>query len=380
MNRIHLYSLTLAVLFATRVAVAQDITIGVTLATTGPSASVGASYKNAFELMPKTIGGQPAKFIIDEDNGDPQTAADNARRLITEDKVDALMGSVSLLATTEVAQIAYDLQTPLIALGPVVLTFDKLKWVFVLPQRPGLMMSAVVEHMKAYGVKRVGYIGFSDAWGDFIVNAIDNLGWKGAGIQTVDVERYARTDTSVTAQVSKLLAANPDAILVGGSGAGSALPHTALVVRGYNKQIYHNHGSVTREFIKAGGKAVEGAIAPSGPLIVAEELPEDNPVKPVDIEFIKRYEHKFGDHSRNVFSGYSYDGYLLLNAAVPRAMQNAMPGTPEFRQALREALENVHDVVGTNGVYNMTADDHSGLDTRARVLVRVENGDWQLLK
>jgi len=288
--------------------------------------------------------------------------------------------SVSLLATTEVAQVAHGLQTPLIALGPVVLTFDKLKWVFVLPQRPGLMMSAVVEDMKAHGVKRVGYIGFSDAWGDFIVNAIDNLGWNEAGIQTVDVERYARSDTSVTAQASKLLTANPDAILIGGSGAGSALPHTALVVRGYNKQIYHNHGSVTSEFIKAGGKAVEGAIAPSGPLIVAEELPEDNPVKPVALEFIKRYEQAFGDHSRNAFSGYSYDGYLLLNAAVPAAMQNAKPSTPEFRQALREALENVHDVVGTNGVYNMTADDHSGLDSRARVLVRVKNGEWQLLK
>jgi branched-chain amino acid transport system substrate-binding protein len=294
--------------------------------------------------------------------------------------VDALMGSVSLLSTTEVAEIAYDLKTPLLALAPLAVTYDKLEWVFVLPQRPWLMMSAVVEHMRANAVKRVGYIGFSDAWDDFILSAADNAGWDAAGIEIVDIERYARTDTSVTAQVIKLLAAGPDAILVGGSGALSALPHAALVVRGYNKQIYHNHGTVSREFIKAGGKAVEGAIAPSGPLVVAEDLPEDNPIKPVALDFIKRYERAFGEGSRNAFSGYAYDGYLLLDAAVPVAMQSAKPGTPQFRLALRDALENVHNVVGTHGVYNMTAKDHSGLDDRARVLVRVEDGAWRLLK
>jgi branched-chain amino acid transport system substrate-binding protein len=366
-TRTKLFALALALSFATSTA-AQEVTIGVTMGTTGRSASIGMSYKNAFQLMPKTIGGQSVRFIFHEDNGDANIAANNARKLITQDKVDALMGSVSLLSTTHVAQIAYDLKTPLVAVAPVVLTFDKLEWVFVVPQRPGLMMSAVVEHMKVNGVKTVGYIGFSDVWGDFILNAVNNIGWETAGIQAVDVERYARTDTSVTPQVVKLLGANPDAIL------------TALVVRGYNKQIYHNHGTVSREFIKAGGKAVEGAIAPSGPLIVAEELPESNPVKPVALEFIRRYEQAFGARSRNAFSGYSYDGYLLLNAAVPAAMQTAKPGTPAFRRALRDALENIHNLVGTHGVYNMTVKDHSGLDNRARVLVRVQNDDWQLLK
>jgi len=379
LTRTRLFALALVFSFAASAA-AQEITIGVTLGTTGPSASIGTAYKNAFELMPKTIGGQPVRFIFYEDKGDADLAANNARKLITEDKVDALMGSISLPSTTRVAEIAHELKTPLVAIAPVVLSFEKLAWVFVVPQRPGLMMSAVVDHMKADGIRTVGYIGFSDAWGDFILNAVNNLGWEAAGIQAVDVERYARTDTSVTPQVVKLLGGNPDAILIGGSGAASALPHMALVVRGYNKQIYHNHGTVSREFIKAGGQTVEGAIAPSGPLIVAEELPEDYPVKLVALDFIKRYEHTFGEQSRNAFSGYSYDGYLLLNAAIPVAMKTARPGMPEFRQTLRDALENVHDVVGTHGVYNMSARDHSGLDSRARVLVRVVKGDWQLLK
>jgi branched-chain amino acid transport system substrate-binding protein len=233
--------------------------------------------------------------------------------------------------------------------------------------------------MKANGVKTVGYIGFSDAWGDFILNATENVGWGSAEIHVVSNERYTRTDTDLTAQVNKLLAANPDAIVVGATGGGGALPHVALIERGYQKQIYHNHGTVNREFIRVGGKAVERAIAPSGPLLVAEDLPDDNPIKRVALDFVKRYEQTFGEGSRNASSGYSYDAYLLLSAAIPIARQRAKPGTPEFRSALREALENV-SVVGTHGVYNTTPKDHSGLDDRARVLVRVENGHWRLLK
>src|SRR5208282_5692366 len=201
-----------------------------------------------------------------------------------------------------------------------------------------------------------------------------------AGIQIVSDERYARADTSVTGQVLKVLASNPDVVVVGGSGTGGALPQIGLVERGYKKQIYHNHGTVNREFIQVGGKDVEGAIAPTGPLIVAEDLPDDNPIKKVALDFVTRFEKTFGPDTRNAFAGYSYDGFLLLNAAVPIAAKTAKPGTPEFRSALRDALENVKNVVGTHAVYNMTPTDHQGVDQRASVLVRVEDGKWRLLK
>jgi branched-chain amino acid transport system substrate-binding protein len=360
-------------------AAAQEITFGLTMGATGPAASLGIHYKNAFQLMPKTIAGHPVKVIMYEDKTDATEAAKNARKLITEDNVDAVMGSVSVPSTTQVGQIANELKVPLIALSPVALPPDKLEWVFVVPQPTPLMMSAVIEHMKAHGVKTVGYIGFSDSWGDLVLKATEQEGAP-AGIKVLTNERYGRADTSVTGQVLKVIAANPDAIVVGGSGTGGALPHVGFVERGYKKQIYHNHGTVNREFIKVGGKAVEGAIAPTGPLIVPEELLDDNPIKPVALDFTRRYEQTFGEGSRNAFGGYSYDGFLLLNAAVPVALQKAKPGTPEFRQALRDALENVHNVVGTHGVYNMTPSDHTGLDKRARVLVHVDNGVWRLMK
>ncbi len=360
-------------------AAAQEVTIGLTMGTTGPGASLGINYKNAFQLMPKTIGGLPVKFIILEDKSDPTEAAQNARQLITEDKVDAFMGSVSVPSTTQLAQIANELKTPLIALSPVALPPEKLQWSFVVPQPTALMMSAVVDHMKAHGVKTVGYIGFSDSWGDIVLKSVEGLAGP-ADIKIVANERYARADTSVTGQVLKVLAANPDAVVVGGSGTGGALPQIGLVERGYKKQIYHNHGTVNRAFIKVGGKDVEGAIAPTGPLIVAEDLPADNPIKKVALDFVTRYEKTFGAGTRNGFAGYSYDGFLLLDAAVANAAKQAKPGTPEFRQALRDALENVKNVVGTHGVYNMTPTNHNGLDQRARVLVHVENGEWKLLK
>jgi branched-chain amino acid transport system substrate-binding protein len=200
------------------------------------------------------------------------------------------------------------------------------------------MMSAVAEQLKAHGVKRVGYIGYSDTWGDLVYKAMQSLA-KPYGLQLVTDERYARSDTSVTGQVLRLMSANPDAIVVGGSGTGAALPHVALIERGYKKGIYHNHGTVNAEFIKVGGKAVEGAIAPTGPLVVPEELPDSFPTKKVSLDFTKRYEATFGAGTRNAFAGYAYDGYLLLDAAAPAALKKGKPGTPEFREALRDALE-----------------------------------------
>jgi len=379
MNRRLLAALALAGVFAATAASAE-ITVGVSLGSTGPGSSLGIPYKNAFQLVPKTLGGEPVKYIILDDQSKPDEAAKNARKFVTEDKVDAMMGSNGVPSAVAMIQVAAENKTPMIALTPVPpLSPDRLHWTFVVPQPTELMMSAVVEHLKAHGAKSVGYIGFSDTWGDLVYNALQSLAPAG-GFKIITNERYARADTSVTGQVLKIMAANPDVVVVGGSGTGGALPQIALRERGYKGAIYHNHGTVNLAFIKVGGKAVEGAIAPTGALIVAEELPASFPTKKVSLDFVKRYESSFGAGSRNAFAGYSYDGVALLNAAVPVALKKAKPGTPEFREALRAALENVKNIIGTHGVYNMSASNHNGLDDRGRVLVDVSNGQWRLMK
>ncbi len=361
---------------ASTAAVAQ-ITVGVSIGATGPGASLGIHYKNAFELMPSTAGGQPVKFIILENASDATNAARNARKLATEDKVDILMGSNGVPQTLQMAQVAAETNTPLITLSPVGLSPEQVKWTFVVPQPTELMMDAVARDLKKRNVKTVGYIGFSDGWGDLVLKAMESHA-AAAGYKIVTNERYARADTSVVGQVLKLIAAKPDAVVIGGSGTGGALPQIALRERGYKGPIYHNHGTVNAEFIKVGGKSVEGAIAPTGPVVVAGELPAGYATKAVGEEFMKRYEDKF-KLGKNAFAGYSYDAFLLLNAAVPEAMKKAKPGTPEFRGALRDALENVKNVVGTHAVYTMTPANHNGMDERARVLVEVKEGQWRLL-
>jgi branched-chain amino acid transport system substrate-binding protein len=357
-----------------------EITIGVSLGTTGPGASLGVPYKNAFQLVPKTLGGETVRYIILDDESKPDAAVKNARKFVSEDKVDALMGSNGVPSAVAMAQVAAETKTPMVALTPLPpLAADRALWTFVIPQPTELMMGAVAQHIKARGAKTVGYIGFSDTWGDMVYTAITSLA-DANGFKVVTNERYGRPDTSVAGQVLKVMAASPDAVVVGGSGSPGATPHIALAERGYKGPIYHNHGTVNLPFIQTGKKAVEGAVAPTGALIVAEELSPTFPTKAVSLDFVKRYEAAFGAGSRNAFAGYSYDGVLLLDAAVGVALKKAKPGTPEFRAALRDALENVKNVVGTHGVYNMSAANHNGLDDRARVLVQVVNGEWRLLK
>jgi branched-chain amino acid transport system substrate-binding protein len=314
-----------------------------------------------------------------DDASDPSTAARNARKLVDDEKVDVLIGTSGVPGSLAIAAVARESKTPMIGITPLPLTGEEAAWTVTTAQPVPLMISAVVDSMKRSGIKTVGYIGFSDAWGDLVYGGLTKSADAG-GYKVVTNERYARADTSVTGQVLRIISANPDAVVVGGSGTGGALPHVALIERGWKKPIYHNHGTVNAEFIKVGGKPVEGAVAVTGPLIVPEELPDSFPTKKSSLEFTKRYESQFGAGTRNAFAGYSYDGYLLLDAAVPEAVKKAKPGTPEFREALRAALENVKNVTATHGVYNMDPKTHNGLDDRARVLVHVQGGTWRLMK
>ena len=356
-----------------------EIVVGVSLGITGPGASLGVHYRNAYQLMPKTLGGEAVRYIILDDASDPTNAAKNARKLISEDKVDALMGSNGVPSAVQMAQAAAEAKIPMVVLTPANVSGNVLHWSFIVPQTTELMMGAIAGEMKKKGIKTVGYIGYTDTWGDLVYKATESHA-AASGFKIVTNERYARADTSVTGQILKIMAANPDAVVVGGSGTGGALPHVALVERGYKKPIYHNHGTVNAEFSKVGGKNVAGAVAVTGPLVVPEELPDSHPTKKVSLDFTQRYEKAFGAGTRNAFAGYAYDGMLLLNAAAPAALKKAKPGTPEFREALRASLEGVKNVVGTHGVYNMDPKTHNALDERARVVVHVENGAWHYMK
>lgn len=378
-TRFKLAAITAATSFAALTAPAMaDINVGISLSTTGPAAALGIPERNSVPLLPATIDGQKINYIVLDDGTDASQAGKNARKLIAENNVDVILGSSSTPPTAAIAEIANETKTPQIAVAPVELPADKNKWVFRAPQPISLMAGALAEHMKANGVKTLGFIGYTDAYGESWLKDMTKAA-EAVGIKMGDVERFNRPDTSVTGQAVKLVASKPDAILIAASGTPSVLPEVTLKDRGFKGQIYQTHGTATKEFIRVGGKAVEGTILPVGPVIVADQLPDSHPSKKIGLEYTKRYEEKYGKGSLSAFGAQFYDAFLLFQAAVPSALKAAKPGTPEFRAALRDAIEKSKEVVATHGIYNMTPTDHFGLDARARVLVEVKNGDWKLL-
>jgi len=360
-----------------------DINIGVTLSATGPAASLGIPEKSTFELLPNTIAGEKINLIILDDASDTTRAVTNARKLINEDKADVIIGSTITPNSLAMIDVVAESETPMIAMAAGAKIVDpsnpKTRWIFKTPQTDGLMADAIVNHMKSMGVKTMGYIGFNDAYGDGWLNEIKRA-TQAAGTKITAEERYNRADPSVTGQVLKLMASNPDAVLIAGAGTPAATPQKELIARGYKGTIYQTHGAGNPDFLRVVGKDGEGTLLPIGPMLVYEQLPDTNPIKKSAAEYITKYEAKYGKDARSTFGGHAWDSYLLLSRAIPEALKKAKPGTREFRAALRDALENTRELVATHGVFNMSPKDHNGLDERAATMIRIANGHWALAK
>jgi branched-chain amino acid transport system substrate-binding protein len=356
-----------------------DLTVGVSLPLTGPASGLGVPMQNGFKLWPQTIAGEKVNLIILDDATDPTKGVQNARRFVTEDKVDVLAGSGATPVAIPMADVAAESKTLHLAMSPAPLPPGKDTWTFRMPQSNGVMANAVVGHMKKAGIKTVGFIGYTDAYGESWLQELKPRIEK-AGIQLVATERFARSDTSVTSQALKIASANPDAVLIVASGSGAAMPHLALNERNYKGKVYQTHAAATRDLIRVGGKGVEGAYVPAGPLIVAEQLPAEHPVKKPATDFVQAYEKQFGAGSRTTLAGHAYDMYLMLEQTVPVALKKGKPGTPEFRAALLKAIESEKEIAASHGVYNFTPADHAGLDDRGRVLLTVKDGNWALVK
>ncbi len=356
-----------------------DINIGVVASLTGPAAALGSDIKRAVGLMPTSIGNEKINYIVLDDATDPTTAVKNTRKLVSEDKVDAILGPNTNPNAAAMMPVIDEGKTPMIVITPYDPPADKRAWVFRSVQSAGLMVQRIVDDMAENKVKTVGFIGFADGWGELLYKELETSA-KAANINIVASERYKRPDTSVTGQVLKLLAAKPDVVFVGASGAPAALPQIELRQRGYTGKIYQSHGVTSKDFLRIGGKNVEGALIPVGPVLVADQLPDAHPSKKVGVGLNTSYEKAHGPDSRSTFAGSTWDAWLLLQNALPAALKVAKPGTVEFRQALRDNLERTKELVGVNGVYNMTPQDHTGLDQRARVLIQVKDGDWKYYK
>jgi branched-chain amino acid transport system substrate-binding protein len=364
-------------------AAAADIKVGLITAMTGPGASIGIPYAKgtaAGVAYKDNVDGTKLNLIQLDDATDPSTATRNARKLIEQDKVDVLIGSGSTPSSIAMTAVCHELKVPCITVSPVNMPGEPGSWMISIPQPPTLMVSVVVDYMKDAGVKTVGYIGYSDGWGDLVYGGLEKSAGPD-GIKILTNERYARADTSVTAQALHIVSAAPDAVMTGGSGTPGALPFIALRERGYSKEIYGTPAIINPDFVRVGGAAVDGVIASTGPVVVAEQLPDSYPTKKISLEYQAIYQKVNGEPARGAFGPYAFDGWLVLLDSVKRALASgAQPGTPEFRTALRDALVTAKDVVGTHGIYNFHPGESFGVDKRALVLVKLVDGKWKLMQ
>jgi len=380
MNKSMACVVAVAMLLSTEIAQAQ-IKIGVTVSATGPAASLGIPEKNTVAMCPKIIAGTSVDYIVLDDATDTTLAVQNAKKLISENAVDAIIGSTTTPNSLAMIDVVAEGETPTISLASSARIIEpvdaKKAWVFKTPQTDVMMAGAILEHMAKNNVKTIGYVGFNDALGEAFFAEID----KAAAARKIPLsanERFSPKDTSVTGQALKLIAAKPDAIVIGASGTPAALPARTLIEQGYKGKLYFNHGVANNDFLRVGGKDIEGAFVPASPVIVASQLPDDHPAKKRAQEYVKLYEAAQGAGTVSAFGSYTWDACLELANAFPQALKTAQPGSKEFRRALREALEQTKNLDVTNGAVNMSKTDHLGLDARARVMVKIQNGAWVL--
>ena len=357
-------------------AAAAEIVIGASFSATGPAAALGIAPRNTLQLFPETIAGEKVRIVFLDDATDPSLAARNARRFVDEEKADLIIGSTASPAAIAIAEIANASRTVQLAAAPIELPDDKNGWVFRLPQGISLMAEGTVQHMKQSGVRSIGFLGYTDAYGESLLRDVKREA-EAAGLKVVAAERFARNDTSVTAQALKVTAAQPDAVLVVASGSGALMPQKALLERGYKGKVYQTYSAVAQDLVRMGGKDVEGTLGLSGPAGAIDELPDGHPSKKVAQDFQQRYDAKFGAGTYNQFAANVWCAKVLLERAVPLALKKAKPGTPEFRAALREAFETVGEVPVPQGVLRYSAKDHFGYDDRARLVLSVQNGRWR---
>jgi branched-chain amino acid transport system substrate-binding protein len=360
-----------------------DVTIGVILSLTGPGASLGIPADNTIKLWPAELGGQRIKLVVLNDGTDTTTAAKNATRLIEEDKVDVIVGPSLTPTSLAVVEVAARSGVPVISLaggGAIVEPPDgPRRWAFKMAPTEAIAVNAVLDDMLRRKLTTVATIGIATSYGEGFLKAIEKLA-PVKGVKIVATEKYAQTDQSTTGQVLKLMSANPDAVYIFSAGTPGALPHVELVNRGYKGLIYQTQGVANADFLRVGGKDLDGSLMTVAPVLVAEQLPDSNASKVPGVDYVKRYEAKYGAGSRSLFGATAWDAQLWLNAAIPVALKKGAPGTAEFRTALRDAIEGLREFVGTQGVFNLGDKDHNGVDARSQVMVKVEGGQWKLVK
>ncbi|MEK8046283.1 ABC transporter substrate-binding protein [Ideonella margarita] len=365
--------LALSALGLASLAAQAEVTIGVSLSLTGPLSSLGLPQQATLALWPDRVAGEPIKLVILDDASDTSAAVKNARRFVSEQQVDLMLGSSGVPGVLGMAGVATEGRTLQLAFAPAPRQGGPEDWTFTLPQPVPLMSDALAARMVRDKVRRVAFLGWNEGYGEMWLNAF-TASARQAGLEIVATERFSPVDTGITAQALKVLATKPDAVLVVGAGSAAAMPQIQLKERGWTGPIYQTHGAGSPDLLRVGGKAMEGTVLPAGPVLVAEQLDVGSPVRPVAMDYVTRFEKLKGANTRSQFGAHAFDALKVLERIVPVALKRARPGTPAFRQALRDALESEKDIAISHGVLNYSRSNHLGYDDCGVAMLRIHQG------
>lgn len=356
-----------------------QIKVGVVVSATGPAASIGIPEKQVVDLMPRQVAGKKVEFIVMDDATDTNQAVKAVRKLMADERVDVVIGSSASAPSIAMVDVAAELKTPLISMAsssritsPV---DEKRKWAYKVVMDESLMIEATLSHLAAGKVKKLGLVATTDAYGDIWVSEVNRLRGK-YGIELAGQERFASSDVTVLAQVAKVLAAKPEAVLIAAAGTPAALPHKTLRERGFKGLIFQTFGATAPEVTKIGGKDMAGALVASTPGFVPSQMAKDDPVKLVTDDLNKRYEAANGAGTWSPYAGNAWSAWMLLEGALTRALKQHQPGTPAFRAAIRDEIEKTKDLATPAGYITMGPSDHMGFDMRSTAVFELRNGAW----
>ena len=352
-----------------------EIKMGVVLDITGAGASLGGPERQAIEMLAEQVNkaggvnGRQIKLFIEDNQSTEDGAAKAASKLLNTEKVDILLGASRTGPSLAMRPLAEKAETPMISLAANVKIVDGSKWVFKTAQNDRVVLEKMSEDMKAKGITKVAIARDASGFGEGIPEMLADIG-KSAGIEVVKVEKFAPDATDFTSQMTNLRAASPQAVLIWGIPPAAGLAQKAYAqLVGTNIPVYQSHGIGNQAFLDTAGDAAAGLRAPLGRMLVAGQLKDDDPQKPVVTKFIADFKAKY-NASPSTFAGHAYDGFMIAVEALKKA------GTDKAK--LRDAIEATSKWPGVSGVFTMTPTDHSGLTKDALVIVTVENKAWKV--
>ena len=354
---------------------AQDIKVGAVLSVTGPASFLGEPEEKTLKLYVDElnakggINGRKIQLVTYDDGGDANKARTFATRLVEEDKVVAMVGGTTTGTTMAMVPVFEDAQIPFISLaGAVVIVEPVKRWVFKTPHTDRMACEKIFDDMKKRGLTRIGMISGTDGFGKSMRDECVKVNAR-FGVEILHEETYGPRDTDMTPQLTNIRAKNPQAVINPGFGQGPAIVTRNYRQLGMTAPLYQSHGVASKQFIELAGDAANGVRLPAAALLVADKLPDSDPQKKIAMDYARKFTEA-AKQPVSTFGGHAYDGLFILAGAIQRA--GADP------KKIRDEIEATKGFIGTAGIFNMTAQDHMGLDLSAFKMLEIKGGDWSL--